>query len=251
MNKVKYAFIGDIHSQINPLAKALEVCAANGSTPIFLGDLFDSRMETSDSAAVYNTVRHVQDNWKYGKPVILRSNHHRKLERYAVTGQVNLGEGFSRTLDDFYQAGIDPLEVASWLQTMPYGVAIKDSKGQEYRAAHAMFPSWLPVSFSDEDQQLVEIYNVNRKARDYMIYGPQIPGAVWPRENTRVYWWEDDHNPNRPWIRVAGHYHVVHISDKSLVLDGNMGGTVDGPEEEATQLCMYDVELQRLYHFDP
>ena len=84
---MKYAFIGDIHSQLNPLTEALQYCAEWGLTPIFLGDLFDSREDVSHSVEVYRTVRAWQDG---AGAIVLRSNHQDKLERWAKGNKVRV-----------------------------------------------------------------------------------------------------------------------------------------------------------------
>lgn len=238
----KFAFIGDIHSQIAPLEKAIEYCQSHNLTPIFLGDLFDSRMETSHSAEVFRAVQKAQVELG---AIVLRSNHQNKFERYARGNNVFVGGEFARTLEDFNAAEIPVSEVADWLNTFPYGVVFKDSKGQEYRCAHAMFPSWVLVPPYEE---MYEVTQVSSKARDYMLYGPRVPGAVWPDQETRVFWWERE--SDRDWVRVAGHYHMVVISDKNLVLDGQMGGSVH-PEFDASEakLCLWDVESRELVTF--
>jgi hypothetical protein len=242
MKNVNYAFIGDIHSQISALRKALNYCNENGCIPVLLGDLFDSRMKTSDSVAVYNTVRQAVENGA----IALRSNHQNKLERYARGNNVLLKEGFDRTVRDFQEAGICLTEVGQWLETFPYGIALRDSRGVEYRCAHAMFPRWVLVP--ENYDGIYRVNEVTRKAKDYMLYGPRRAGAVWPQDETRVYWWEEE--SDRDWVRVAGHYHHVHVSDKSLVLDGQMGGsTQEGFDPAQARLCVWNLEEQTLTQF--
>ena len=239
-----YAVIGDIHSQVAPLKEALEYCSLNGLTPIFLGDLFDSRVETSDSVSVYRLVSEAMNKGAY----CLRSNHQNKFERYALGNNVKMAEGFERTVQDFQEAGVPVEEVSQWLQTFPYGIAFRDSRGTEYRCAHAMFPSWIVVPEQYSGVYRVDI--VSRKARDYMIFGPRRKGAVWPQEETRVFWWEE--SSDRQWVRVAGHYHTVYteLDSMSLVLDGEMGGSTDESfNPEKARLCLWDVELKKLVEF--
>lgn len=238
----RYALIGDVHSQIGPLEKALDFCKVRGLTPVLLGDLFDSRMETSNSVEVYRLARESVEKMD---AVILRSNHQNKFERYARGAKVRVEGEFSRTLSDFSEARIPVEEVAEWLNTFPYGIVFRDSAGKEYRCSHAMFPSWIVVPGYDQIHKVME---VTSKARDYMLYGPRVAGAVWPKEETRVFWWEKD--SERDWVRVAGHYHKVFISDKSIVLDGQMGGTLD-PDFDSSQarLCLWDVNNKKLSTF--
>jgi hypothetical protein len=237
-----YAFVGDVHSQIRPFEKAIGHCRSNNLTPILLGDLFDSRMASSDSSEVYWLAKKAQ---KELGAIILRSNHQNKFERFARGNKVKVEGEFSRTLEDFSSAGISVQEVATWLNTFPYGVVFKDSKGKEYRCAHAMFPSWIAVPHYSGVHLITE---VTSKARDYMIYGPRVPGASWPDEETRVLWWEKE--TSREWVRVAGHYHTVVISDKNLVLDGQMGGSLKpGFDLSTARLCLWDVESRQLHSF--
>lgn len=242
MNTANYAFIGDIHSQIAPLLKAVDYCEQNDCIPVLLGDLFDSRMELSDSVAVYELVQELHRNGA----IVLRSNHQDKLERYARGNNVRISEGFDRTIEDFENAAVSIQEVAEWLKTFPYGIALRDSQGVEYRCAHAMFPSWVLVP-----ENYTGVYHVNevtRKAKDYMIYGPRRAGAVWPDEETRVYWWKEE--SERDWVRVAGHYHTVFIGDKSLVLDGEMGGSTREDFDPSTaKLCLWNLEEKQLVEF--
>lgn len=238
----KYAFIGDVHSQIAPLEKAADHCRSLGLTPILLGDLFDSRMETSHSAEVYRLAQSLQSELG---AIILRSNHQNKFERYARGNKVRVEGEFSRTLADFTEAGIEVQEVSDWLNTFPYGAVFRDSKGKEYRCAHAMFPSWIAVPQYDH---MYFVNEVTSKARDYMLYGPRVAGAQWPNEETRVFWW--DRESSRDWVRVAGHYHTVVISDKNLVLDGQMGGSLaPGYDPSTARLCLWDVESRSLTTF--
>lgn len=238
----QYAFIGDIHSQIAPLELAVDYCRSHNLTPIFLGDLFDSRMETSNSVEVYRLVKRLQEEMN---AIVLRSNHQNKFERYARGNNVRVEGEFSRTLQDFAEANISVEEVAEWLNTFPYGVVFRDSTNKEYRCAHAMFPSWVVVPRYDT---MYFVEQVTSKARDYMLYGPRVAGAVWPDEETRVFWWEKE--SARDWVRVAGHYHTVVISDKNLVLDGQMGGSVKPDFDPSTaRLCLWDVEARNLVTF--
>jgi hypothetical protein len=242
---MNYAFIGDIHSQIAPLEQALAHCEANSLTPIFLGDLFDSREAQSDSAGVYRLVRHWQEN---RGAIVLRSNHQDKFERWARGNKVMVQGEFARTVEDFDQAGIDPGEILAWLDSMPYGIVFRDSCGTEYRVAHACFPSWLEIP---EYKGVHFVYEVSRKERKWMLFGPQIAGAVWPERETRVLWWNKE--SDRTWVRVAGHYHEIHVSDRSLVLDGGCGGssrewptTAQRPDP---RLCLWAVKDRRLTTF--
>lgn len=239
----KFAFIGDVHSQLGPLKKAIDYCGRKGLTPILLGDLFDSRIDEGDSAGVYRFVKKSQEDLG---TIVLRSNHQYKLERYAKGNKVFISNDLAKTLVDFSQADIQIGEVAEWLNTFPYGLVFKDSKGSEYRCAHAMFPKWLVVPLYTEMYKVME---VTPKARDYMLFGPRMKGVRWPDDDDRVFWWEE--NQDHDWIRVAGHYHTVFVSDKSLVLDGGMGGSSRVTEEpNPGLLCLWDVEDKKLLTFN-
>lgn len=238
----KYAFIGDVHSQASPLGAALSYCQDNGLTPILLGDLFDSRCELSDSADVFNLVKYAQR--KFPGMVALRSNHQKKLERYIKGNPVNIGPDLEKTLSDFEKAGIHlTSEVLPWLLSFPFGFVFRDSKGTEYRCAHACFPSRIEIQ---PYRKCRSIWNVTRKEQDLMLYGPRYKtegGA-----NERSAWWLKP--SDRDWVRVAGHYHVVHESPKSLVLDGDMGGSSSKTLAiDEMALCLYDVEARELKRF--
>lgn len=240
---MSYAIIGDVHSQLKPLEQAVSFCHRNKLTPILLGDLFDSRVETSDSAGVYHLVKNIEKDMG---AVVLRSNHQSKLERFAKGNKVYPSEDFQKTLKDFEEENIPIHEVADWLNTFPYGVIFRDRSGKEYRCAHAMFPRWiLPPTY----EGLHRIDQVTTKSKDAMIYGPRVKGAKWPEQEDRVFWWERD--TDREWVRVAGHYHTVYISEKNLVLDGGMGGSTraKADEDNPDTLCLWDVDSEELHQF--
>ncbi len=240
---MNYAIIGDVHSQLKPLEQAAFYCQQKGLTPILLGDLFDSRVATSDSVGVYRFAKMMEREMG---ATILRSNHQSKLERYAKGNKVFLSEDFQQTLKDFEQEDILVQEVAEWLETFPFGVVFKDNSGKEYRCAHAMFPRWIIVP---SYEGLHKITQVTSKSKDAMIYGPRVAGARWPEQEDRVFWWERD--TDREWIRVAGHYHTVYVGDKNLVLDGGCGGSCRSvaSEENPDSLCLWDVDREELLQF--
>ena len=242
MPQHNYALIGDVHSQPGPLLEALDHCYYNKLTPILLGDLFDSRCDTSDSVAVYKAVRDAQSS--FPGMVVLRSNHQDKLERYLKGNNVRIFQDLRQTLSDFEEGGIDTKgELLPWLLSFPYGIVFRDSAGMEYRCSHACFPSQLEVPEYD-DRYLVK--EATRKERDLMMFGPSYPTPGGPNE--RVFWWNKE--PNRTWVRVAGHYHAVHISDYNLVLDGQMGGSSRDPVPPSEMnLCLYSVEDKALKLF--
>ena len=207
-----YALIGDLHSQVAPLLKALDYCLLKDLTPVFLGDIFDSRCEHSDSVGVYQALRNAQFLFKDMQ--ILRSNHQDKLERYLKGNNVHVSPELQRSLDDFAASEVPPSELLDWLESMPYGFCFHDDNNVEHRCAHAYFPSWVVVPPYGHS---LAIYDMVKKARQLAMYGPSH------REGRgRVFWWEGENE--RDWVRVAGHYHVVHTSESNLVLDAGCGG---------------------------
>lgn len=224
--------IGDVHSQADELGRALEYVLASGGQSarvIFLGDLFDSRCETSCSAAVYKTVRRFQD--EHGA-VVLNSNHQDKLRRYLSGSpvRVDLVPELGRTIQEFQQSDVCRDELLAWLGSCPYGYVFHDASGREYRCAHAYFPSWV-----EPDGAVVTGEGLPRKAKDLMLYGKRDHET-----KQRVRWWEQESRV--PWTRVSGHYHCVHTSRESLVLDGQCGN-VGG------RLPVYEVNAARLTYF--
>jgi hypothetical protein len=205
-----YALIGDIHSQREPLHKALSYCQSNALIPVLLGDVFDSRCDKSDSVGVYKLLRQAQKDLG---AIVLRSNHQDKLERYLKGNSVKVSPELQRTVDDMATGEVSASELLNWLESLPYGFCFKNDD-IEYRCAHAYFPSWIEVP----DYHLFHfVENAPKKARQLMMYGPNVKES-----SKRVFWWERP--AERPWVRVAGHYHVVHSSDRSLVLDAGCGG---------------------------
>lgn len=242
MERLNYAFIGDVHSQAGPLESALSYCQENRITPILLGDLFDSRVENSESVAVYRMARQVTENGG----IVLRSNHQDKLERYIRGNKVTVYSDLQRTLDDFQEGEVDLQEVYDWLSSFPYGVALRDSQGTEYRCSHAFFPDRLLIPSSYDG--IYRVDTVTRGTKDLMLYGLRVPGAQWPQEEARVFWWGDNLYEREDWVRVAGHYHHTFIGNRSLVLDGEMGGGTFETREDPC-LCLWNVEDQVLIEF--
>ena len=237
---MSYAFIGDIHSQHELLGVALDHCYSNELTPIFLGDVFDTNQKFGNAYETYTMLRQAQEDLG---AIILRSNHQNKLERHLAGRSVRMSPNFVRTLTDFAEAGMDIANVGEWLHSFPYGLVLTDSRGQEYRAAHAFFPSSLRV---DHKGEMTRVFEVPRKFRDQLLYGPVVKNGR--GERCRLEWWKEPRN--RGWRRVAGHYHVVHEDSHSLVLDGAAGGTERHPSDPRNEfLAMYEVEEQRLLRF--
>jgi hypothetical protein len=207
-----YALIGDLHSQVAPLLKALDYCLLNDLTPVFLGDIFDSRCEYSDSVGVYQALKNAQSLIKNMQ--ILRSNHQDKLERYLKGNNVHISPELQRSLNDFALSDVPASELLEWLESMPYGFCFRDENNIEYRCSHAMIPSWLEIPSYEHS---LALYDVPRKAKQLMMYGPSHRDG-----QGRIFWWEKE--TERHWVRVAGHYHVVHTSEHNLVLDAGCGG---------------------------
>ncbi len=227
--------IGDVHSQARPFEAALRYAAEiPDCLVIMLGDLFDSRCSVSDSAEVYWLARTFQDG--YGA-VILNSNHQDKLRRFYNGNGVDLTKTpeLARTIKEFDDANLDREEIKTWLELMPYGYIFKDRSLREYRCAHAYFPSWVGGEINEAHARPILTEDTNSKARGMMLYG-----KINHTTGERVRWWETD--KTYPWTRVAGHYHCVHISDSSIVLDGSCGN-------EGGRLPLYRVEQRQLIYF--
>ena len=229
-----YAFIGDVHSQLAPLEKAADYCIANNLCPIFLGDLFDSRCESSDSVGVYHLVKYLQAT---EGAIVLNSNHQDKLRRFLSGGNVRLMPELQRSISEFEQSNVKAEDLLNWLNACPYGFCFRDSRGAEYRAAHAMFPSWVEVP---DYRKVHLVRSPSAKAKELMLYGPKDRDT-----KKRVEWWRSE--SERTFVRVSGHYHEVHIDDRSLVLDGGCGGGAWC--REPGYLPVYDVERQELVRF--
>ena len=236
-NHTNYLLIGDIHSQYAPLRKALDYAFANDLKPVLLGDIFDSRCDKSDTVQVYNLLKSLH---KEGKVVILRSNHQDKIEKFSLGIAGHQPEEMFRTVDDFEKAGISLSTVNDWLQTFPYGFCFKDHEGTEFRCAHAMFPSWFEVP---DYEQEIYIYPEKRQVKKLMMYG------AFKEDRKRIFWWESV--GKRDWVRVAGHYHTIHQTEKSLVLDGGCGGVKRSWFCNAEPvLVAYDTLKKEIVRFD-
>jgi hypothetical protein len=235
-NMKKLALICDVHSQVAPLREAWRYCQDHDLTPVFLGDLFDSRTDTSDSVGVYNLVREIQAQTG---AVVLNSNHQDKLIRVLRGNNVRLEfvPELVRSLNEFDEAGVDRDELLAWLSACPYGYVFRDFNGTEYRCAHAMFPSWIEVPEYEVDHR---VHSPGSRVKELMLYGPR------DREtNKRVEWWLLE--SERTWVRVAGHYHVVHTGPQTLVLDSGCGG--GAWVRDAGSLSLWDVEERSLTSF--
>jgi len=225
-----FAFVSDVHSQADKLRHVLDFCKENNLTPIFLGDLFDSKCDVSDSFGTYTLVRKAQDEMN---AIALQSNHQNKLIRYLHGNDVVQNCGLDVTIRQLFEENdLDRVEICNWLESFPYGIAFRSVDGVEYRAAHAYFSSKLLVD-SYDDYFLIK--DVNKKFKNQMLYG------IFSSRD-RIEWWKSDRNHGVNWIRVSGHYHTLHIDSQSLVLDGCCG-------EEYGNLLVYDVNSLKLHAF--
>lgn len=226
-----YALIGDIHSIYSRLSQALTYCQEHNLTPIFLGDIFDTRCSISDSVSVYNSIRNAE---KTLGAIVLHSNHQDKLIRYLKGHKISLNNGLEITVNEFLESKIDFKELLDWLDTRPYGVVFKDRNNVEYRCAHAYFSSRVEVSEYD-DIQLINSESLNKKLKSVMIYGPV-------NNEGRIHWWETPRKHN--YVMVSGHYHKLIVGDHCLVLDGECGN-----EGDHVFLALYDVNKKLLKRF--
>lgn len=225
---MNYAFISDVHSNARSLELALQYCQQNNLTPIFLGDLFDPKDGEFDTVATYNLVRQAEQH--LGAHV-LQSNHQNKLIRFLNGNNVVQNYGLNHTINDLFEVQkLDREEIKNWLESFPYGIVLKDDKDIEYRLAHAYFPLSLKINSYNE---IDFIHDVSKKDLNKMLYG------IFSGKD-RINWWETSQQKN--WVRVAGHYHHIHMDMQSLVLDGCSG-------EVGGQLLLYDVNNRFLIRF--
>ncbi|ATW62724.1 putative serine/threonine protein phosphatase [Synechococcus phage S-CBWM1] len=232
--------MGDVHSQDEPLQKAVDFLRQNSLTPIFLGDLFDSQHEFGNAAETYKIVR--QAERELGA-IVLHSNHQHKLLRFLAGNPVRMTENLGRTLRDFRESEISLTEVGEWLSSHPYGAVFQDCRGREYRAAHAFFPGRFQVPSA---LGLSLIHRVEKKLINQFLYGPVVKDDTGKR--VRLEWWKEP--KNRDFRRVSGHYHTIYEDRHSLVLDGGSGGSSQefmDPGDEF--LPVYDVNRELLLRF--
>lgn len=277
-----FALIGDVHSQSSSLYSALTYCDENNLCPIFLGDIFDSRCDTSDSVGVYRMVREAEVNLN---AIVLQSNHQNKFIRWLKGNKILPNHGLERTIEDFLignyvaitTAHVEKEELLEWLTNLPYGVVFRDKDLLEYRAAHAYFPSYAAKIVDSMKKTLSESTSCHSASyggksyltfneSDFFEYEGLQPEVVTPKtpiksfrairdkmiygptkymgtgENSRIPWWNED--PQRDWVMCAGHYHVVQVdmSKKSIVIDGGCGN-------QNGKLCLYDVNKRHLNYF--
>lgn len=236
---INYVLIGDVHSQSNKLTSAINWVQSSIENYhiIFLGDLFDSRCDFSDSVGVYNMIQTLEQNHL---ATTIQSNHQHKLLRHYKGNRIVQNHGIDRTIAEFdADESIHKEVLYSWLNNLPYGVVFRDKFGTQYRAAHAFFSTKVEVP--SKIYGLHKVYATNKKMEAEFIYGPNKTkdGIL-----ERIEWWKTDQNITRKWIRVAGHYHLVYINDdaKCLILDGSCG-------IEGGSLCAYDVNTKTLMNF--
>lgn len=226
-----FALISDVHSQAHLLKLALEYCSNHNLTPLFLGDLFDSRVENTNSVSVYNQVKEQIEN---NSAICLQSNHQNKLLRHLKGNNVFVGEDLQKTLNDFENSNISLEELYEFLNTMPYGVVFQDKNRIEYRVAHAYFSSRIEVPEYD-DYCLIYEDRLNRSTKSTMLYGP-----IQREKKQRIEWWKN--NRTQDYVLVSGHYHTVFMNENCIVLDPECGSP-DGA------LGLYDVNNKVLKRF--
>lgn len=212
-----YVFIGDVHSQFSKFSAAVQWVQDNVSDYHIIqgGDLFDSRTEESESVKVYELVKELDD-----RITVINSNHLYKLHRVLTNSGLQYSDCLQRTLDDFNNSSISNQELIEWLETLPFGICIKDAFNEEYRVAHAYWGGKLYVP--NEYDGVYKVHTVSSKTKGQMLYGLKKKG-----EDERFFWWEHAHD--HTFVRVAFHYHTISIDpkgengNKHLILDGCCG----------------------------
>jgi len=226
-----YAFIGDVHSQSEPLRKALDYCKENELHPILLGDLFDTQCEASDSYGVYSLVKGAQEELR---AVVLQSNHHKLLIRLAEGKKTPLRKCLATTVNDFRRSGVCIQEVVSWLRSFPYAVRLRD-RGVEYRLAHAEIPSTIDFP---ETPDFWTFHDPSPEQEKLLLWGRD-----YTLPESERFWWR--RKSNRSWVQVSGHYHRVVHAKKSIVLDAGCGGkTRAWYDERPPKLLLFDTRLE-------
>ena len=229
---MSYLLIGDIHSQGPPIAKALKYAKDNGLTPVFLGDLFDSRCDESDTIYVYNLVRVAQ---KELGAVVLNSNHQVRLRNFlnAEFESPSYTSETWRSFAEFEEAGVDMEELLDWLGQRPDGFSFRDKDGRLHCCSHAYFPlKWVDHEQGQDEQRV--FYCNDSHEEELVVWGP------YNSRRHRVKWWKDE--TPRSWTRCAGHYHTVYTSENNVVLDAN-SGYPDG------SVPAYVVDTKELVYF--
>ena len=206
-----FCFISDVHSQYNRLQRAVDYAESQNLQIIFLGDLFDSRVDYSDTIGTLNLVNRCIESGH----LCVTSNHQDKLIRYLKGNKVVRNNGLNVTIRELEENQVDKFYLLDFLSSFPYGIVCTNSHGKQFRVAHAYFPNFLDVAKTNETQ-FIHGENLNRKAKNLMIYGPT------DRDNLRTFWWNSENN-TRDYIKVSGHYHAVHVDDYSVVIDSGCG----------------------------
>ena len=202
-----FCFISDVHSQYNRLQRAVDYAESQNLQIIFLGDLFDSRVDYSDTIGTLNLVNRCIESGH----LCVTSNHQDKLIRYLKGNKVVRNNGLDVTIRELEENQVNKTDLLDFLSSFPYGIVCKNSHDKQFRVAHAYFPNFLDVAKTNETQ-FIHGENLNRKAKNLMIYGPT------DRDNLRTFWWNSENN-TRDYIKVSGHYHAVHVDDYSVVID--------------------------------
>jgi hypothetical protein len=229
---MSYLLVGDIHSQGPGLAQAIKYARENELRPIFLGDVFDSRCDNSNTIYVWNQLRVAQ---KELGAVVLNSNHQVRLRNFldADFESPSYTSETWRTLAEFQEAGVDMEELRDWLGQRPDGVSFLDKDGRFHGCSHAYFPlSWVDHKQTDG---IRVYYCKDRNEEEQVVWGPHRHG------HRRLRWWEDE--TPRSWTRCAGHYHTVYKSENNVVLDAN-SGYPDG------RVPAYVVDIKELVYFN-
>jgi hypothetical protein len=230
---MNYVLIGDIHSQANKLKDAIAFIKENikNSRIVFLGDIFDSKHEYSNTYSVYQLVREAEADFN---AITIQSNHQDKLIRFIKGNKVELNNGLDKTIEEFNQNNVSLMELFEWLIRQSFGVVFRDKFGIEFRCAHAYFSPEVQIQ-DYKEQYLVKA--ITRQQKHQFLYGLQ------DSKKNRVSWWNTDNSENS-FVRVSGHYKTVYtnLENKSLVLD-SCCGDVDG------KLSIYDVNSRTIHQF--
>lgn len=230
---MNYVLIGDVHSQAKNLESALTFVKNHieNARIVFLGDLFDSKNNYSDSFNVYQLVREAE---KTLNAVVLQSNHQDKLIRFLKGNRIELNNGLDKTISDLSRNSVSFDDLFNWLIRQSFGLVFKDKFNVEFRCAHAYFSDDVKIQNYDE-QYYVKALNRNQKHQ--FLYGLQ------DEKRNRIHWWNQS-NSSQHFIRVAGHYKTIHINyrSKSLVLDSCCG-------DETGVLSVYDVNSRKMHQF--
>lgn len=193
-------YVGDVHSNYKKLEDVLSQLPDN-SFVVFLGDLFDSREPGSSDVSAAKVLSMVLDLRERQRCVVLQSNHQHKLLRLLQGNKVIVNDSLKETVASLTSQFSEGF-LLHWLLDLPYGFST-DVGGVTYKAAHAYYVPGM--------NELMP----SKYAKQIALYGLQA-------DNKRVHWWnmpEHDHG----FVRVAGHYHEVHIGESAIVLDGGCG----------------------------